>query len=41
MSNNGNLLYRNPKADRITYNVVLADLSKILPYDPELAKEYM
>ncbi|KAI7850547.1 hypothetical protein BDC45DRAFT_446958 [Circinella umbellata] len=41
MSNNGNLLYRNPKADRITYNVVLADLSKILPYDPELAKEYI
>ncbi|KAI9244456.1 hypothetical protein BDA99DRAFT_529033, partial [Phascolomyces articulosus] len=41
MSNTGNLLYRNPKADRITYNVVLADLRKILPYDAELAKEYI
>ncbi|KAI8150329.1 hypothetical protein BJV82DRAFT_652492 [Fennellomyces sp. T-0311] len=41
ITNTGSLLYRNPKADRITYNVIIADLRKTLPYDAELAKEYI
>ncbi|KAI9322358.1 hypothetical protein BX666DRAFT_1848601 [Dichotomocladium elegans] len=41
IANTNSMMYRNLKTDRITHNVVLADLRDIMPYSAQLAKEYI
>ncbi|KAF7729558.1 hypothetical protein EC973_004233 [Apophysomyces ossiformis] len=41
IGNTESLLYRTGKTDRITYNVIIADFSEMMPYSPWLAKEYI
>ncbi|KAG0177994.1 hypothetical protein DFQ29_004086 [Apophysomyces sp. BC1021] len=41
IGNSDSLLYRSAKTDRITYNVVIADFSEMIPCSPWLAKEYI
>ncbi|KAI9022925.1 hypothetical protein CLU79DRAFT_791747 [Phycomyces nitens] len=41
LGNRDSLLYRGPKTDRVTYNVVIADFTDMMPYSPWLAKEYI
>lgn len=41
MKSEDNLLYHGAKSDRITHNVMIADFSDMMPFNPWLAKEFM